>query len=199
MITEQALLDVFEGRTDPNDFFRQTNSDWHRLAEWTFKRWRIPSWFTLEEFAQEIRMYAWEYIWTYDPTYGTSIKTHVIYETMRRGEKRIHKTRNVNRHRNASYQPTFFLEMPSAMPGSKTGEVFEIEGQEDITPEIIAEAQLALERALAQCTSDVETEVVRMMAESADFRDSENVSRRVAFLNQFANRPKGCRKKFKAA
>jgi hypothetical protein len=175
-----ALLQaVRDGRMELNAFFVQTREVWLRMAKHLMRRWQPPSWYEAEELAADIQLEAWRFIWKYDQDQakGKSLLWYVEWNAMDKGKKRLHKVRGANLHRDPDNQKTerreyLYSGWNSVEEGAGRRDWAESQPGKWPAPDDEAADREAVARAIAACDTEVERQVIQILAECRDLRST---------------------------
>lgn len=92
---ESKLLALKEGQVDFGDFVTTTRREFRAMATHLLRRWAAPEWFTLDDAEQELYIGAWDYVWKFEPSYGTPLARFVVYNAMGQAKRALHLARGV--------------------------------------------------------------------------------------------------------
>lgn len=92
---EDMLSAVKAGEIDFNEFVSSTRREFRAMAAHLMRRWSSPEWFTPDDLEQELYLGAWDYVWRFEPLYGTTLVRFVVYNAMSQAKRELHLARGV--------------------------------------------------------------------------------------------------------
>lgn len=156
------LEQLTSGNLDFGQFAMETADDWRRLAGYLYNRWPLPTAVEVEDVEQELLLGSWQVVERFDPTRGKSLLEYVVFNSVDRAKRWLHKQRSAvwGRDKGASRFPlAFALITDDATMLQST--LFVAPPQEQVLTE-----REALQRAFGLCRTARETLCVSAIVES---------------------------------
>jgi DNA-directed RNA polymerase specialized sigma24 family protein len=82
-------------------FAKDTDPDWQAMAAHILRRWKTGPEVTPDDIVQELLMAAWSHIPKFDPSMGTDFGDYLVFNSMSRAKKWVHKKRGAILHGNS--------------------------------------------------------------------------------------------------
>jgi hypothetical protein len=172
----EGLLAVLAGRETFDELVKRTRGYWRRLAGSIFRRWRQPMWVSPEDVEQDLLMWAWKFVWDFDPKRGTSIEKFVEYNAYDKAKKLAHRARKAKLHGNPDgEQGRFernFSSMYSSAEADEADRRVEVLSRVEPQQQEYVDARQTFERVLAKCRTPTEVHFVREAALAGVFDDA---------------------------
>lgn len=96
---DQAFDALVAGEMPFDRFAEVTSKHWNRISSWLFKRYELPTWVDEEDVRQDLLIAAWWATNRFDPERGVSFKGYLVFNSIDKAKKRLHKVRGANLHR----------------------------------------------------------------------------------------------------
>ncbi len=109
---EAALWRRRRGEITADAMIRETHARWRYIATCVFsesrRKWRLPSWVTVDDVLQAILMFADDYVFIFEEGRGVTLDRYVSWNAVKRAQKEIHRWRCVSRSGSPDRRPSRF-------------------------------------------------------------------------------------------
>lgn len=197
---ESGARMLFEGKIPFGRYVGMTRAEYERIAAMLVRRWRPPAWVEQEDVVQDLFAATWESIWGYDASRGKTVGDYVVYNSISRAKRCLHKARGAILHGSPDRNPSrfelpisaFSLEDRGGSPESIDEMISRlarrIDDGWDGSPEGLAidgeDRAASVRIVLATCATDIERRVVGAIVDAG--ADMEEAGRRLCADRKFA-------------
>jgi hypothetical protein len=165
MTFEEALVELRAGNIGFTAFVRETRDRWRSLALGLMRHWRVPEWVSVEDVEQELLMAASRFVWEYTPGRGPTLSRYVVWNSVDKAKKRMHKLRGASLRGNPDSNPGH-IDVPLARWGDDADRFVDNVLNAPAMQEAYAARVAAKERMQARCTTVREKLVVEVLVGS---------------------------------
>lgn len=92
---DEKLAALRAGEIGFDAFVRGTAKEFASMAKYLMRRWTPPEWVTPEDVVQDLYLGAWDAVPRFDPSRGVSLARFVVYGSMSKAKRTLHKARGV--------------------------------------------------------------------------------------------------------
>lgn len=158
---ESHAIAAFEGRETFDSFAQATQVRWNRLARMILRRWRQPSWVTLDDVTQDLLFGAWQSIGKWDASRTPRIEIFLVWSAVVQAKRKAHKARGANMHRKTDSDLGRIEKPFSSLAEGATENIMKTSpDQEDASGR-----SMLLRKARKECRTEVEVVVIDALSE----------------------------------